>query len=50
MCYCYIPSETEDEGGFLWANCYGQVDGDSQFDDNYEVKYWQPFPSIEGLI
>lgn len=47
MCYCYNPSEDDSERGYFWANCYGQIDGEAEFDDDYDVKYWQPFPSIE---
>lgn len=49
MCYCYNPSEDDAERGFFWANCNGQIDGDAEFDDEYDVKFWQPLPSIDGL-
>lgn len=49
MCYCYNPSEDDSENGFFWANCNGQIDGDAEFDDEYDVKFWQPLPSVEGL-
>lgn len=43
MCYCYIPGEG---GGFVWADCGGNIDGDSEFDDDYDVTYWQPLPKL----
>lgn len=43
MCYCYIPGE---DGGFVWANCGGNIHGDAEFDDDYEVTHWQPFPKL----
>ena len=49
MCYCYNPSEDDAERGFFWSNCNGQIDGDAEFDDDYDVKFWQPLPSIDGL-
>lgn len=41
MCYCYIPG---DDGGFVWANCNGDINGDAEFDDDYNVTYWQYLP------
>ena len=46
MCYCYIPGE---DGGYVWANCNNRIDGDAEFDDNYEVTHWQSFPSLPKL-
>ena len=46
MCLCYIPG---DEGGFAWANCYGDIYGDWDFDDDYEVTHWQHLPSLPTL-
>lgn len=43
MCYCYIPGE---DGGFAWANCNAKIDGDAEFDDDYEVTFWQHLPSL----
>ena len=43
MCYCYIPGE---DGGFVWANCNGNIDGDADFDDDYKPTHWQPFPKL----
>lgn len=50
MCYCYNPSEDDAERGFFWANCNGQIDGDAEFDDEYDVTFWQYFPSIVGFV
>jgi len=50
MCYCYNPSEDDAERGFFWANCNGQIDGDAEFDDEYDVAFWQYLPSIEGFV
>ena len=44
FCYCYNPSETDNERGFFWANCYQNIDGECEFDDNYTITHWQPLP------
>lgn len=31
-----------DSDGWYWANAYGDVWGDAEFDDDYDIKYWQP--------
>lgn len=41
MCYCYNPSKDDTEKGFFWANCNGQIDGDAEFDDEYDVTFCQ---------
>ena len=46
MCYGYIHGE---DGGFIWSDCAGEVDGEAHYDDDYNVTHWQPFPSIEPL-
>ena len=28
-----------------WAMVYGGLDGDPEWDDNYEVTHWMPIPS-----
>ena len=43
MCWIYVEG---DEGGYAWANCYQQLDGDAQFDDQYTVIKWQPIPKV----
>ncbi len=50
MCYCYNPSEDESERGFFWSNCNGQIEGDAEFDDEYDVTFWQYLPSIVGFV
>jgi hypothetical protein len=50
MCYCYNPSEDDSERGFFWSNCNGQIDGDAEFDDEYDVTFWQYLPSIVGFV
>jgi len=41
-----------DSDGWHWANAYGNVWGESEFDDDYDIKYWQPIvipmmPNVE---
>ena len=43
MCYCYI--EEGENSGYAWCNCYGDINGDGQFDDEYKVTHWMPFPA-----
>lgn len=31
-----------DSDGWHWANAYGDIWGDAEFDDDYDIKYWQP--------
>ena len=28
--------------GWHWANAYGDIFGEAQFDDDYDIRYWQP--------
>lgn len=28
----------------VWMNCYGDIDGDGEYDDAYNVTYWHPRP------
>jgi hypothetical protein len=46
MCYAYVDGVGEDDGGYCWHNCYGKIDGDAEFDDNYIVDKWQYLPKI----
>ncbi len=32
----------------VWANCYGNIDGSSEWDDDYDVTHWQPLPKLLG--
>jgi hypothetical protein len=46
MAYCYIDC---DEGsGWAWCNCYGDINGDPEFDSDYKPTHWQPLPAIPG--
>lgn len=38
MCYCTMPE------GRVWANCYGEIDGHGEWDDEYIVTHWMPLP------
>lgn len=40
MCYCVIP---DNEGAYIyvWANCYGDIHGDGEYDDDYNVIEWK---------
>lgn len=35
----------EDCFGYLWGNCYGDINGDGESDADYEVTHWQPLPT-----
>lgn len=37
-----VVSFFNDGDGWHWANAYGDVFGDAEFDDDYDIKYWQP--------
>lgn len=37
-----IVSYFDDGNDWHWANTYGSVFGDAYFDDDYQIKYWQP--------
>ena len=45
MCLCWIASENDGESGYAWANCYGKIDGECEFDDNYNVIRWTEIPT-----
>ncbi len=36
----------QDAEGCLWANCYGDIDGDAEIDDDYAeiITHWMPLP------
>ena len=43
MAYGYI--DEGDEGcGYVWANCYNDIEGDPVWDDNYQPTHWMPLP------
>lgn len=39
MNLCYMHDH-----GYAWADCYGDINGDGEFDGDYKVTHWQPFP------
>ena len=41
MCLVFIPDD-EGEWGYAWANCYGNINGEAEWDDNYKVIGWRP--------
>ena len=43
MAYSYID-DGEDNSGYEWCNCYGDIYGDTYFDDDYKVTHWMPLP------
>lgn len=45
MCLCWNPSEDDAERGYFWANAYGKIDGECEFDDDYKVTHWQSLPT-----
>ena len=44
MSYAYIQNE-----GWVWANCYGDIDGDGEYDDEYKPTHWMPLPKNPTL-
>lgn len=39
-----------DAEGWMWANCYGRIDGDGEIDDDYsDMTHWMPLPSKDTL-
>lgn len=43
-CYCRLISETPEESGYFWANCYNDINGDAEWDNEYNVTHWMPLP------
>jgi len=41
MCLLFVP---DDEGGwgYVWGNCYGDINGEAEWDDDYDVVGWKP--------
>ena len=35
----------DDTNGYVWCNCYGDINGDAEFDDDYKVLAWHYLPS-----
>jgi hypothetical protein len=44
MAYCYI--DCDEDSGWAWCNCYGDINGDPEFDSDYKPTHWQPLPPI----
>lgn len=45
FCLCFVPNPEIDGGwGYVWANCYQKINGDAEFDDNYNITHWMPIP------
>jgi hypothetical protein len=42
MSYGWVDAEPE--GGWVWSNCYGDIRGDSEWDDEYKPTHWMPLP------
>lgn len=40
MAYCWV------ESGYHWCNCYGDINGDPEFDDEYKPVKWRTIKSI----
>ena len=45
MAYGWID-ECSDGCGWVWCNCYGNIDGDPEWDDNYEPTHWMHLPEL----
>ena len=47
MCLVYIQEgdiEGKSYNGYVWANCYGDIDGEGEWDDDYAPTKWMPLP------
>lgn len=40
MCRTWVDGEPE--SGYVWANCYDDIDGEGIWDENYYPTHWQP--------
>ena len=47
MTYVWIDEGSE-EGlfGYVWANCYGNINGEGDWDDDYKPTHWMKLPEI----
>lgn len=43
MAYCWLTDG--ENSGWTWCNCYGDINGDPEFDDEYSPTYWMPLPT-----
>lgn len=42
-----------DQNGYVWMNCYEEIDGDPYWDDNLQPTHWMPLPmkpQLESVI
>jgi hypothetical protein len=37
-----VVSFFRDEDGWNWANAYGNIWGEAEFDDDYAITHWRP--------
>lgn len=44
MAYCYI--DCDEDSGWAWCNCYGDINGDAEFDGEYFPTHWMPLPTL----
>lgn len=45
MAHSFIHfGDDKGEYGWVWSNCYGDIYGDAEFDDQYEPTHWMPLP------
>jgi len=42
---CVFEQNVDGDKFFTWANCYGEIDGDGYYDDNYKVIRWTEIPT-----
>lgn len=47
MCYGYYHDS--ECGGFFWANCNGDIFGEAEWDDDYNVTAWMPLPKVSDF-
>lgn len=45
MCYAYNHGD-EETSGYYWANCYDDINGDGEWDDDYTPTHWMPLPEL----
>lgn len=47
MAYCWINGGDEENSGYAWCNCYGNInaDADLEFDDDYKPSHWAKLPT-----
>jgi hypothetical protein len=44
MSLYYTQSNDNGRWHYYWANCYGDINGDGEADDDYEPSHWQSLP------